>query len=498
MAFNSFHFLIFLPVVFLVYFTLPVRARLSWLLAAGLYFYMVWRPPYLLLMLAAIGVAYTGGRALDRTTDVRRRRMILAACVGVLLGVLFVFKYFNFFSASLARSLAFLGVTSNAPHLELLLPLGISFYTFQLVGYVIEVFRGTSPAERRLDRFTLFITFFPQLVAGPIERARDLVPQLRPAHFEYARTVSGLRLIAWGLFKKVVVADRIAPFVQMVYGNPTDYSGVSMIVATVGFAFQVYCDFSGYTDIAIGAARLFDISLTQNFKQPYFAVSISDFWKRWHITLSTWLTDFVYTPLTRSRWLPLPWYPKLLLCLMLTFLVSGLWHGAAWHFLLWGAMHGAFLVGSFVTQRQRKAFVRLIRLDRVPALHAGVRIVITFALVCLSYIFFRAEQVTDAVYIVTHLFTGVPAFVSNLVAGRWVEAADAALFGKATAEFTVALAGVLIVLIADSAGRWQWITPRLSERPMIVRWATYSAVVLAIAVLGAFYDQQYTFIYFAF
>jgi D-alanyl-lipoteichoic acid acyltransferase DltB (MBOAT superfamily) len=271
-----------------------------------------------------------------------------------------------------------------------------------------------------------------------------------------------------------------------------------MMLATVGFAFQVYCDFSGYTDIAIGSARIFGVGLTQNFRQPYFATSIADFWKRWHITLSSWLTDYVYTPLTKSRVLQLPWYPKLLLCLLLTFLISGLWHGASAHFVLWGALHGLFLVGSVVTQRLRRNVVRTLRLDRVPALHTGVRIVSTFLLVCLTYIFFRAEQVSDAVYIVTHLFDGVPAFASHVAGGRWIDASRQLLLTRAPAEFTLAVMGVVIVLFVDAGVRWQWVTTPFVERPVLLRWSAYVALVFAVIVCGAFYDKQYTFIYFEF
>ncbi len=499
MAFNSFHFILFLPVVLFGYFALPSRMRLGWLFAAGLYFYMAWRTAYIVLLLGATGVAYGAGLALDRTTAERHRRAILAASLAMLLGALFVFKYFNFFAASIAQGLQFLGAGSRAPHLELLLPLGISFYTFQKAGYLIDVYRGTTAAERNVGRFLLFATFFPQLVAGPIERAKNLLPQLaRPVDFDYARVVGGLRLVAWGFFKKVVVADRLAPFVQLVYANPTEYSGASLLVATVSFAFQVYCDFSGYTDIALGTAQVFGVTLTQNFRQPYFATSIADFWKRWHVTLTTWLTDFVYTPLTRSRALRLPWYPKLLLCLILTFLISGLWHGAAWHFVLWGGLHGSFLVASFLTQRQRRTVVRLARLDHMPAFHTGLRIVFTFSLVCLSYVFFRAEQVTDAVYIVTHMFTGLSAFAADVVNGQWSAVSSQLLIKDRIPEFTLSVFGVAVVLVADAVKRWELITVPFAARPFVVRWATYVAAGFVMAVCGAFFGSSHTFIYFQF
>lgn len=495
MAFNSFHFLAFFPVVLALYFALPHRCRWVLLFVASCYFYMAWRPEFILLLLGETLVAYQGAVMIERA-PVARRKPILLTCLALLLGVLFVFKYFNFFNESLRDWLGVMGIGYDVPAVDLLLPLGISFFTFQKIAYLADVYHGKIAAERHLGIFSVFATFFPQLVAGPIERASNLLPQFRQeARFDYHRICDGLRLMAWGFFKKVVVADRLAPFVNAVYADPRQHDGPTLAAATVMFAFQVYCDFSAYSDIAIGAARTMGINLSANFRQPYFAMSIGEFWKRWHITLSTWLTDYVYTPLTRSRALPLPWYPKFLAALLLTFLVSGLWHGADWTFVAWGALHGAYLICSMLTQKVRKRTVVALGMDRHPALHGALKIAMTFALVCFTYVFFRAESISDALYIVSHLGTGYSELLAQpdtLHALR-----EAFVVGGTVPEFVMAVIGVTVVLCVDAFVRFRG-TFDVSLSPAWVRWPAYYLLVLCVISLGAFYDDAHTFIYFQF
>lgn len=493
MSFNSIEFLIFFPIVLALYYASPFKYRWAVLLAASYYFYMAWRPVYVLLLLAATIIAYVGGLAIVRTSVARERKGILVASLLLLLGILFVYKYFNFFNDTLRALASYVDMGYGIPSIDLILPLGISFFTFQKVAYLVDVYQGKIPAERHFGRFALFASFFPQLVAGPIERAKNLIPELyKNVRFDYDEVASGVRLMAWGFFKKIVVADQLAPFVNTVYGSPQQYDGISLMTATFFFAFQVYCDFSAYSDIAIGAARTMGVKLMDNFRQPYFSTSISEFWKRWHISLSTWLTDYVYTPLTRAKSIKLKWYPKFLLSLFVTFLVSGLWHGAAWTFVAWGTLHGTYLICSMLTQNVRKRFVAAVGLAKVPRLHTFLRIVMTFSLVCLSYIFFRANSLSDAMYIVTHLFSG------STDLGNAAEILSKMQVTGDAAGFLIAVLGIGVVLAFDGLVRYGLVKEELGSRPVWVRWPAYYALVCATVLLGAFYGNVQSFIYFQF
>ena len=305
MLFNSLQFLAFFPVVVAVYFAMPKRLRWAFLLAASYYFYMCWKPEYVLLIWASTAVDYIAGLQMSKAINKSSRRAWLALSLSTNLGILFSFKYWNFFSENVRDLLGRMDVTAGIPEFDLLLPVGISFYTFQTLSYSVDVYRGRLEPERHLGRFALYVAFFPQLVAGPIERASRLLPQFwQDIDFDYDRMGSGLRQMTWGMFKKVVVADRLAIYVDSVYSDPSAHQGLPVVAATYFFAFQIYCDFSGYSDIAIGAARVLGFDLMENFKRPYFARSVSDFWRRWHISLSTWFRDYVYIPLGGSRTTP--------------------------------------------------------------------------------------------------------------------------------------------------------------------------------------------------
>jgi alginate O-acetyltransferase complex protein AlgI len=490
MAFNSLHFLVYFPTVLVLYHLLPDRFRWMLLLAASLYFYMAWRAVYVVLLLAAIVLSYVVGIKIEDSEQPAMKRRYLAIGLTVLLGNLFVFKYFNFFNDSVRSLVEAMGLHYGLGALKLVLPIGISFYTFQKASYLIDIYRGKQKAERHLGIFSLYSSFFPQLVAGPIERGPHLLPQFREVHrFDYGDMASGLRLMAWGFFKKCVVADRLAPMVNDIYATPTQHAGTSLFLATLFFAFQVYCDFSGYSDIAVGCARTMGFRLMANFRQPYFSTSIQEFWKRWHISLSSWLTDYVYTPFTRAKWLKMHWYPKLLLSLLLTFLVSGLWHGANWTFVVWGAMHGLYLIVAVLMQKRRAAAVKAIGLDKKPVLLKWVNIVFTFTLVCIAYIFFRANTLSDAFYILVHAAAGIPQLRPSSIAEF-----DNYMHN----EFVLACLGIGIVMLSDYAALNDF---KLVKDLWQKRWVRRSfdfAVTAGIVLFGAFYGGRQTFIYFEF
>lgn len=378
MPFNSPQFAVFLGVTWLAWLIAPRNLRWLVLLVASAYFCGAYFPQFLLVAAGATALAYFTALKMAALPEPSRRRPLLTAAVMLLVANLALFKYAGEFGLSLA------------------LPVGVSFYTFQLIGYLVDVQRGTQ-AERDPRTFSLFVLLFPKMVSGPIERSRTLLPQLRsPTGFDYVDTVAGLRLVIWGLFKKLVIADRLAPFVSHVYDSPEAATGPLTAVASVMYAFQLYCDFSGYTDIAIGTARVFGYRLSPNFNRPYIATSIQDFWKRWHISLTSWLTDYVYTPLTRQKTFRIKLYYTMLASLFVTFVVSGIWHGSHWNFVVWGALHGAYIVLSLMTQKQRAAISQRVGLSNHPRVRNAWRIAATFTLVCVAYVLFRAGSLADA------------------------------------------------------------------------------------------------------
>ncbi len=395
MLFNSLQFAIFLPIVFIVYWALPDRCRWPLLLAASYYFYMSWNVRYVVLILFTTAVSYTSALLLERTENAKKKKTILAAALISCLGILFTFKYFDFFSESFSKAAGFFGMRLHPVTLKLLLPVGISFYTFQTLSYVIDVYKGEVRAERNFGIYAAFISFFPQLVAGPIERTGNLLPQIKKGHvFDSGKVLYGVKLMLWGYYKKIVIADNISAYVDRVFGHLPDYRGFALAIAVFLFAIQIYCDFSGYSDIARGAAGILDIDLVQNFRAPYFSASIREFWSRWHISLSTWFRDYVYIPLGGNRVKPFRHYCNLIV----TFLVSGLWHGASWTFVLWGGVHGI--------AQAAEAALRIHTPQRRNIVWA-LRVVLVFCFTTAAWVLFRAQTVSDAAYVFGHLFTGV-------------------------------------------------------------------------------------------
>lgn len=485
MLFNSFEFLIFFPLVVGLYFAIPQRFRWMFLLAASYYFYMAWKAEYVLLIMASTIIDYYAALRMGATPEKSKRKKYLVLSAIANLGLLFSFKYFNFFSDATREILANANIFYDSPALSILLPVGISFYTFQTLSYTIDVYRGVRIPERHLGIFALYVSFFPQLVAGPIERSTRLLPQFRQAKtFDIERVLSGLRLMLWGFFKKLVIADRLAVYVNEVYNNPGDYTGAPVILATYFFAFQIYCDFSGYSDIAIGAARVMGYDLMENFRRPYFAKSIGEFWKRWHISLSTWFKDYLYISLGGNRVSRWRWYYNVLI----VFLLSGLWHGANWTFLTWGGLHGIYLILSHRTARVRERLCQLTGLSALPEFHKFIKVFVTFHLVLLAWVFFRSNSVSDAL---THLNSMLSLNASGL----------AAAFGKPTAaagwvEMAIACGAMAVLLIEHVIGRKQRIGQYLGAQPRWARWGAYQAIIVVILLFGVFSHAE--FIYFQF
>lgn len=474
MLFNSLQFGFFFIAVVFLYFAIPHKYRWLLLLIASYYFYMCWNATYILLIIASTVIDYFCGMRMDGEPDRKKRKKYLLLSLFTNLGLLFTFKYFNFFTSSISNLFQAFNISVSMPVLNVLLPVGISFYTFQTLSYTIDIYRGKIKHEPHFGIFALYVAFFPQLVAGPIERAAHLLPQFsRKNVFDDERIVSGLRLMLWGLFKKIVVADRLALYVDAVYGNADYHTGISLLVATYFFAFQIYCDFSGYSDIAIGAARVLGYDLMKNFDRPYFSQTIPEFWRRWHISLSTWFKDYVYIPLGGNRVA----LPRMYLNLTIVFLVSGLWHGANWTFILWGAMHGIYIVTSRLTIGFRNSLAEKAGIG--TGLIKASRIFFTFHLVLFSWIYFRAESLAQANSIVARIFS------FNL--GR--------LFIPAMDQMVYSVFAVMLLLIGDLFIERFSIGMFLNQ-PRTVRWAIYVSLVVIILLTGVFNGSQ--FIYFQF
>ena len=488
MLFNSLHFLVFFPVVLGLYFGLPPRWRAPLLLVSSYYFYLSWRPVYGLLLAGTTLLDYYSGVRMGRLAAPAQRRPWLYLSLASNLGTLFIFKYFNFFVGTAGELATALHQPFAAPTLALALPVGVSFYTFQSVAYVVDVYQSKLPAEQNLGRFALFVAFWPQLVAGPIERGGQMLPQLRERHeFSYGRVASGLRLMAWGMFKKVVLADRLAQMVNPIFDHPHKFQGPATMASRGGFTLQIYTDFSGYTDLARGAARVLGYRLVLNFRQPYFAASVSDFWRRWHMSLSGWFRDYVYIPLGGNRRGPVRTYANL----FIVFLLSGLWHGASWTFIAWGALHGLYLVAEGLTQPARAALARGLGLAARPRLLHALGMASTLGLVAYAWIFFRANSLGDAFYISTHLFRGWGHLTTHRVV---LDVGHFLLSYPPEALITPLAIGVLLAV--DARNEFPALAARWHRPAAPLRWAGYFALLMAMLLFGFFNSTQ--FIYFQF
>ena len=435
MIFNSFAFFIFFPIVLLGHFFLPFKYRWVFLLLASYYFYISWNFDLLYLIVLTTAISYASALIIEKTSNKKIKRLALTVTLVTCLGILFFFKYFNFLSSAFSQI-----VGSSEFTLNVVLPVGISFYTFQTLSYVIDVYRGTMKAERHFGYYALFVSFFPQLVAGPIERPDNLLPQLKVKHMPTRQNFTeGIKIALSGFIKKIVVADLSAQFVNKIYNDPQNATGPLIVVATLLFAFQIYCDFSGYTDIATGCARMMGIKLMKNFDMPYTSLGIREFWARWHISLSSWFRDYLYIPLGGNR----VSVPRYLTNIFIVFLVSGLWHGADWTFIIWGALHGIYQIIGYLTRNIRdKIYVRL-KIDQNGKGATIWKNACTFVLVCFAWIFFRANNVFDLGILLNRLFFSwsdlgnIFSSLNNI--------------GYKTAQIAITILSVYIINVLDSS-----------------------------------------------
>lgn len=407
MNFNSVEFLIFFPIAMLLNFVVPTKFRFVPLLALSYYFYMSWNPQLVFLILFTTIVSYLSGIFIEKTESVAKRKIFLTVSIVAALSVLFFFKYYNFLAGGVSSLFSLFGTKADFTIEGLVLPVGISFYTFQTLSYSIDVYRKNIPAERDFCYYALFVSFFPQLVAGPIERPENLLPQLKAEHKLNVSDLSiGAKRALSGFFKKVVVADIAGTYVNSVFNDPENATGACVIIASMLFAVQIYCDFSGYTDIAIGCGRMMGYRLMQNFDRPYSATNIKDFWSRWHISLTSWFKDYLYIPLGGNR----KGKTRMYVNLFIVFLVSGLWHGADMTFVLWGVLHGIYRVFGAITAKKRDAIYEKAGLDVTSKPVLGFRRVVTFLLVCFAWIFFRANNIGELGILLSKLFCDFGAF----------------------------------------------------------------------------------------
>lgn len=498
MLFNSIQFIIFLPIVLLVYYIIPDRIKYLWLLAASYYFYMCWNAKYAILILLSTIITYLSGLLLDslRTkSDINPscktlRRIVVLLCVLSNLSILFFFKYTNFVLNLTEYVFNQIGITLNVPVFDVLLPVGISFYTFQALGYTIDVYRGEIYAEKSFFRYALFVSFFPQLVAGPIERSKNLLKQLSTPHkFSFDNFREGVLLMLWGYFLKLVIADRVAIFVDNVYGYYYRFSGYYIIVATILFAFQIYCDFAGYSIIAMGSAKILGIQLMENFNTPYLATSVSDFWRRWHISLTSWFKDYLYIPLGGNRKGKCRKYINK----FVVFCVSGLWHGASISFIIWGALNGLYQIIEELTLSIRTKLTKTLNLNTNSKAHKMLQALVTFVLIDFSWVFFRAKGVRESLSIIKSAFG---------VKNPWV-LFDSSLYdcGLSLSEFWLMIVAIFILLFVDCCKhKGIVIRNEIAKQDVWFRCLFITLSILIIMTFGKYgpaYDSA-NFIYFQF
>lgn len=480
MLFNSLSFAIFLPIVFAAYWLCPQKHRWCILLLSSYYFYMSWNIKYIVLIVFTTILSYSCAILVRKAETERKKKLLVASTVLISFGILFVFKYFNFMSKSITDILGIFALQVHPITLKLLLPVGISFYTFQTVSYLLDVYHGKIEPEYHLGIYATFITFFPQLVAGPIGRAKSLLPQFKEKHeFNYDQAVYGVKLIAWGFFKKMVIADTLAIYVDRVYNSLDTYKGFSLLLCSLFFTFQIYCDFSGYSDIAIGTAKLFGIDLMTNFKSPYFSSSLHEFWSRWHISLSTWFRDYVYIPLGGNRVSRL----RNATNVIITFLVSGLWHGAKWTYVLWGLAHGLGQVAeNLITKKNRS--------EKKSSIRLFVGVVFTFTFCSFAWIFFRANSLHDVNYMFSNMFVGIMNVGSYITLG--IESLQLSKSILAIIFFVL-----LVLVIYEFFSRKEDALMKMTHWRPVARWGMY-AVFLLILILFSEKGATTEFIYFQF
>ena len=491
MQLSTFLFLVFLTLVFLILQIFPKKLRWIWLLVASYTFCAFADYRFALVLLGVTLAAYFAGLSIARVGERKYKRLFLLTGILVSLGVLFSFKYLNFSLNILEDISKLLGVSRDLPELQWLLPLGLSFYTFQVLSYLLDVYNGVCQAERNIGKFALYLAFFPKLISGPIERADHLLPQItRPNPFEYEKFVAALLRIFWGFFKKLVIADRLAVLVGTVFGSPADYFAPQTLLAVLAFSLQIYIDFSAYCDIALGAASLLGIDLVENFNLPYLARTVTEFWRRWHISLSNWLRDYIFIPLnfaTRRKktsiWLPVN--------IMIVFLVSGVWHGANYTFLIWGLLHGLYQAVEAATLKWRTRLEKRYAGGGKGFMFSAFQVVLTFGLVCLAWIFFRAENIHAAGLVLKNILT----LRGSLHAVAW----DFSQLGLTPADFWILAAAFLIFCGFEIAGRKGSLFIRSQSWALPLRWSVYLLLIFSVILFGYFgIFKASDFIYAAF
>ena len=479
MYFNSLDFAVFLPLVFVLYWFVTAK-HLKWqnafLVVASYVFYGWWDARFLFLIVFSSLLDYIVGLQLAEAQDAFKRKIILWVSISANLGILCYFKYYNFFVDAFVDSFTLFGETINPQTLDIILPVGISFYTFQTLSYSIDVYRRQLEPTKDLVSFLAFVSFFPQLVAGPIERASHLLPQFyKPRVFHYSKAIDGCKQILWGLFKKIVIADTCALYVNQIFADYEHYSGSTLVLGAVFFAFQIYGDFSGYSDIAIGTSRLFGFDLKQNFAFPYFSRNIGEFWRRWHISLTTWFRDYVYIPLggsRGSRWMQIR-------NVFIIFIVSGFWHGANWTFIIWGLINAIFFIPLLLAKRHRAHLDVVARERLFPNFTELLSMVGTFFITTLGWIFFRADHVSQALHYISGIF-------------------NQSLLTIPTVRPSNLMALILFFLVVEWLGRRQWyaLETLFSNRSRGFRWGFYMVILVLIFVFNSPIEQA--FIYFQF
>lgn len=485
MLFNSAPFLFFFPLVTSFYFLCPHPYRWALLLAASCIFYMWFIPQYLLVLFILISIDYYMGMLIEdaRIKGVHAKKYLIVSILATC-SVLIIFKYFNFFSSNFSALGGFFGLHYPAKVMDFILPIGLSFHTLQSLSYVIEVYKGRQGAERHFGIYSLYVMFYPQLVAGPIERPYNLLPQFREKHYvDYQRIADALKLMAWGMFKKVVIADRMAVLVDQVYGNVRGYQGPEFLIVMVLCAVQVYCDFSGYSDIAVGSAKAMGYRLTNNFNFPFFSRSMSDYWKRWNISFFSWVRDYIYIPLCQSRY----WGDKRGVNIFIVFLFSGFWHGADWTYILWGGVNGFYLIFARWTQGIRQKIRIIIGLVESSFLCKFWQTSITFLLFCFAGIFFRASSIEDAFYIINRLFQG---WTDNFLIVLHTR------LGFSLEWWAISFVIVSFLLFVELFQQNNKILHMFLKASGWVRWVYYYGLILAIIILGNYERNQ--FVYFQF
>lgn len=494
MLFDSLSFVIFLPVTLVLFFISPQKFKWLLLLIASSIFYMAFIPSYIFVLVFLICVDFVVGILLEITKGEKRKYILVFSIVSNI-GILFIYKYFNFFNQNIYSIAKLLHWNYSPFLLQLALPIGLSFHTFQSLSYVIEVYKKRQKAERHIGIYALYVMFFPQLVAGPIERPQHLLPQFYKTHkVEEGNIKEGLQRILLGLFKKAVIADRLAILVNIIYADPYQYIGLPLVMATVAFAIQIYCDFSGYTDIAIGSARLMGFNLVENFNYPYLSQSIRDFWRRWNMSLYLWFRDYIYIPLGGNK--VTVW--RNFFNIMIVFLLTGFWHGASWNFIVWGAINGIYIIINifvlrylFISEKIKKTFYNL------NFLLSGVRITVTFSLVCIAWVFFRANTLNDAVYIISNSTKGIGSLIRSIMVGNFHDA-SVYLFsqgggvGLDIMQFSIVIFSVGFLCALEYLNR----NNKFYKLPVFLRWGIELLIIFMIVNFQA--KNKSPFIYFQF